>query len=666
MDHPLSRYAILSIVLLLAIVLRSDGQPPLAGDPNLPSDPAVLRALAAHESGTYPLSVADFMAYPRQSEFRLSPSGRYLSYLERNEFGGRSLRVRDLETDAVRILLLEQGISIRDYFWKDERRVVYSADRNSDELLRLFAINRDGSDARALTPFENVQIRLLHHGTPDSPELVIERTRLDSLTYELLRLDVYTGALRPLPKPLPAQEGFGDYAFDSQGRLRAYDRVEIFSEYVVYYRSPDDRQFREVARFDLNSWFQILRFSDDPQQLDQAYVLSNLLGDTKAIYRYDLRTQTVVEAPYRHPDYDLAELGWVSPDGRASYYTYEGVKPQVVPIQPQFQAVHERITERFPAKSYRIVGAVAEEERYLVELSSDRCYGQYWRYDHPQNDWQLLAEQKPQLREDQLVALEPFTFWSRDSLALSGYYLRPPGASAERPAPLILIPHGGPFDLRDRWEFIDYAQLFASRGYGVLFVNFRGSAGFGKAFQARGFGQVGRGIIDDLEDGLWALIDRGWVDAERVGLFGASHGGLASLQAMIRDSSAYACGVDLMGPSDLFSLFEGFPPYWQPYLDWFYTVWYHPQDSADAQIIRDVSPAFQLDRLRRPLLVVHGANDPRVRISESDRVVAGLRQRGREVPYVVRYNEGHRWTHEENIVELFEIILGFFAKHLKK
>ncbi len=652
------------ILILLAITLRGNGQPPLPGNPELPTSSEELQALTTYAKDDHSYKVADFMAYPLQSDFQLSPNGRYLSYLEKDSLGERWLQVRDLQTDEITKVLAEGEESIRDHFWKNEERLVYLSDQGSNELYQLFAVNRDGTKALNLTPFENMQLKIVDHLVHQPRQMLIEIMDFDPQQVRVLQVDVYNGDLVEKAMPELVLQGGADYYCDPQGNLRAFDHLEGFREYVLYYHSSEDSIYKEVNRNGFDSWFQICSYLSDPQHPDQAYVLSNRNHDTKALYRYDLKKRQVLEKISTTDQFDIEKVHCSPYDGSLEYYTYQGIQPQVVPLCPATKMLHQRVLQRFPGMSYQIAGWARTQGRFLLKISSDRVYGKYYLYDQAQDHWQLLSKLKPQLQEEDLVKMEPFHFQSRDSLALSGYYLRPPEASAEHPVPIVLIPHGGPYDLRDQWEFVDYAQLFASRGYGVLFVNFRGSIGFGKKFLLQGHKQVGRKIIDDLEDGLAAVLEQGWADPERLILFGASHGGLATLQYLMRKPSGVVCAIDLMGPTNLFSLFENFPAFWQHYLTWFYTVWYNPKDTQEAEIIRAISPYFHLDRIQKPLLVVHGANDPRVSIAESDQLVEGLRALGKKVPYFVKYNEGHGWTHEENIVELMEVILGFMAKHL--
>jgi dipeptidyl aminopeptidase/acylaminoacyl peptidase len=241
----------------------------------------------------------------------------------------------------------------------------------------------------------------------------------------------------------------------------------------------------------------------------------------------------------------------------------------------------------------------------------------------------------------------------------------PKAALEGKKVPLIVNPHGGPVG-RDSWGFNPETQLFASRGYATLQVNFRISSGYGKEFLRAGLKQVGRKLMDDVEDGVQYVIVQGWINPNKIAIYGGSHGGYATLMGLIKTPDLYTCGVDYVGVSNLFTFINTMPEYWKPLIDMLKEMFYDVDDPQEAIIAREVSPAFHVDKITKPLFVVQGANDPRVNIDESDQIVSQLRDKGVNVPYMVKYNEGHGFHHEENRMDLYKCMLGFFNKHLTK
>jgi dipeptidyl aminopeptidase/acylaminoacyl peptidase len=257
--------------------------------------------------------------------------------------------------------------------------------------------------------------------------------------------------------------------------------------------------------------------------------------------------------------------------------------------------------------------------------------------------------------------MQPVRLKASDGLELNGYLTLPKGGVAKN-LPLVLNPHGGPW-ARDSWGFDPEVQFLANRGYAVLQVNFRSSTGFGRKFWEAGFKQWGRGAMQrDLTDAVRWAIDQGIADPKRVAIYGGSYGGYAVLAGLAFTPELYAAGVDYVGPSNLFTLLASIPPYWEPIRQQMYAMVGDPE--KDKELLTAASPLFSAAQIRAPLLVIQGANDPRVKKAEADQIVAALKARGVDVPYLVKDNEGHGFRNEENRFEAYGAMEQFFAKHL--
>ena len=296
----------------------------------------------------------------------------------------------------------------------------------------------------------------------------------------------------------------------------------------------------------------------------------------------------------------------------------------------------------------------------MVRAYSDRSLGAYYFYDQQKDHLEHIADVSPWIDEKDMAVMKPIKYTSRDGLIINGYLTIPNGLEAKN-LPVIINPHGGPWH-RDTWGFNPETQLLASRGYAVLKMNFRGSTGYGRDFWEKSFKQWGRTMQDDISDGVKWLIDEGIADPKRIAIYGGSYGGYATLAGATFTPELYACAVDYVGVSNLFSFMKTIPPYWQPFLEMMYTMVGDPE--KDKEAMAAASPVFHTDRIVAPLFVIQGANDPRVNIDESDQIVASLRARNIEVPYLVKYNEGHGFHNEENRFEVYKAMVGFFAKHL--
>jgi dipeptidyl aminopeptidase/acylaminoacyl peptidase len=296
----------------------------------------------------------------------------------------------------------------------------------------------------------------------------------------------------------------------------------------------------------------------------------------------------------------------------------------------------------------------------LIYVGSDRSYGAYWFYDQQSGTFSKLAEMAPWLDENKLCEMKPIRYTARDGMEIQGYLTVPKGADAKN-LPVIVNPHGGPW-ARDSWGFNPEVQFLANRGYAVLQMNFRGSVGYGRKFWESSFKQWGKTMQDDITDGVNWLIKQGIADPKRVAIYGASYGGYATLAGVAFTPDLYACAVDYVGVSNLFTFMSTIPPYWKPYLEMMYEMVGDPEKDKD--LMTAASPVFHVDKIKCPLFIVQGANDPRVAKAESDQIVEALKKRGIDVPYLVKDNEGHGFGNEENRMELYRKMEEFFAQYL--
>jgi len=375
----------------------------------------------------------------------------------------------------------------------------------------------------------------------------------------------------------------------------------------------------------------------------------------------------IIKEVFSNPTFDVSGLNL---SRKRNYeidnFSYEGEKNEIIPVSKLYKEIYGLMEKEFPNKEAYIVDKDDNETQFLVIVQSDKLYGTYYQYDAKTKKFKLLYDLMPQLKEADMAEMRPIKFTSRDGKTIYGYITLPKEALQGKKVPLIVNPHGGPQGVRDSWGFNPETQLFASRGYATLQVNFRISGGYGKDFLRAGFKQIGRQLMDDVEDGVAYAIKQGWVDKDKIAIYGGSHGGYATLMGLVKTPDLYACGVNYVGVSNIFTFFDSFPEYWKPYKEIVKEIWYDLEDPKEAAIAKEVSPVFQIDKIKKPLFVIQGANDPRVNIAESDQIVTGLRAKGFEVPYMVKYDEGHGFHKEENSIDMYEATLGFLAKNLKK
>lgn len=634
------------------------------GNTALPSTDAELAKLAAKSKGNFKYSVEDYFKTPDVFSFKLSPDGKYLSYLKRRETGERDLYLKETATQKETLLIKQEEDLIRAYFWANDNRILYLQDKGGNENYHLFGVDVDGSNKKELTPYDGVKVGVLETLKDDEEHIIVQMNKDNPQQEEPYSLNINTGEAIKLYAVEAGSPPVAGYAFDQKGNLRGIGRM--VDGVNVEYLYKVDGEFKKMMVVEFGDSFEISDFNPNSENPDDAYVLSNLDTDKMEIQLYDLKENKKIKTLYKNDNFDLSGLSLSRKRNyEIDFYYYQGEKTEVVPVSETYKKIYARLKKEFGDKQFFTAGKTDDESKYLVTITSDKIVGEYYIYDVEKDTITLLYKLLPHLKEENMGSMKPITFKSRDGLSLHGYLTLPADYKKGQKLSLIVNPHGGPQGIRDNWGFNPEAQLFASRGYATLQVNFRISGGYGKEFQNAGYGQIGRKAMDDVEDGIAYVIKEGWVDKDKVAIYGGSHGGYAVLRGMTKTPDLYACGVDYVGVSNLHTFMETIPPYWEKYKAMLYKIWYNPTIPEEKAIMDEISPALHVDKIKKPLFVVQGANDPRVNIDEADQIVESLRKRGVEVPYMVKYDEGHGFAKEENRLELYEAMMGFFAEHLK-
>ncbi|MDR3226647.1 MAG: S9 family peptidase [Prevotellaceae bacterium] len=638
----------------------------LPGDVSLPSTAETLKELEAYDKGNFKYKVEDYFSRPKASDFQLSPNGKYMSYREKDENNKRHVYVKETATGKVQRILEEKEELIRGYGWINDERLCYMMDKGGNENYHIYALNIDGTNNIDLTPFDGVRAMVVNMLKEQKDYIIIEMNKNNKQVFEPYKLNIVTGEMVQLFENKDIENPIQSFDFDKDGELRAYTKLVNGIEAELYYKDLATGEFKLVKRTNWDVSFGISRFNYTSANKDEAYVVTSLDSDKSRIILYDFKNDKTVKEVFSHPDYDAASMSVSRKRNyEIDYFSYDGEKSVTIPVSNFYKDLHQRMEKEFKGKEFGIVDYDDDENTFLIIVQSDKLYGTYYQYDAKTKKTTLLYDLMPQLKEEDMAEMRPITFKSRDGLTIHGYITLPKAALEGKKVPLIVNPHGGPQGIRDSWGFNPETQLFASRGYATLQVNFRISGGYGKEFLRAGFKQVGRKVMDDVEDGVKYVIEQGWVDKDKVAIYGGSHGGYATLMGLIKTPDLYTCGVDYVGVSSIFTFFESFPEYWKPLKKMVKEIWYDIDDPVEAEIAKEASPIFHIDKIKKPLFVVQGANDPRVNINESDQIVIKLREKGFDVPYMVKYNEGHGYSHEENRMNLYKCMLGFFAKNLK-
>lgn len=630
------------------------------GDTTLPNTSAELAALIDIDQGDYKYSVEDFFKNPEKAGYQISPDGDYFSYMGPYE-SRMNVFVQKIGEDNATQITHETDRDIAGYFWGNNNRILFIKDSGGDEDFKLYAVDRDGSNEKDLTPYDSVRIQVIDDLDEIENEIIIGLNKRNKQLFEPYRLNIETGEITRLADNTDPMNPIAGWVTDHDGKIRMAMSISDGVNTNLLYRDNEDEEFRTVLTTNFRESLSPLFFDFDNKN---CYGASNIGRDKSVIVKFDPSTGAEIGEPlFSHPDVDVENLSYSKKRKVLTAISYTTDKRQIEFLDNDAKDTYNKIQSALGDYEVVVTSTNKNEDKFLVRTYSDRSLGAYYFFDKNTEEMIKLADRSPWLDESEMAPMKPITYKSRDGITIPGYLTLPVGVEASN-LPVIINPHGGPW-ARDHWGFNPEIQLFASRGYAVLQMNFRGSVGYGRNFWEISFKEWGKTMQDDITDGVQWLIDEGIADPERIAIYGGSYGGYATLAGVAFTPDLYACAVDYVGVSNLFTFLNTIPPYWKPYLDMMYEMVGNPNDEADSIRMAEASPALHVDKIKAPLLIAQGANDPRVNIDESDQIVKSLRARDVEVPYLVKYNEGHGFRNEENRFEFYKVMLGFISKYLK-
>jgi len=606
------------------------------------------------EHRTPPLiPLRDFFRNPERTAYQISPTGEAIAFLRPYE-NRLNVWVQPVKGGEARQVTAVTERDITSYFWKSDQHILFLQDSAGDENFHLYSANPNGDNIRDLTPLPGAQVRLVDdlHDHPD--DIIVALNQRNREIFDAYRLNVKTGELACIAEN---PGNIDHWVTDHKGDIRAATTTDGVNASLLY-RDSHEAAWKTVLTTTFRESFSPQFFTFDNRRL---YGVSNLGRDKSVAIELDLQTGREVQLLAENSQVDISALSYSRKRKLLTLATYTDWKTQRIFFDQPTKALYQELEQRLPGYEVVVTSLNDDETVFVVRTFSDRSLGAFYLYDSPSGELTKLADRAPWLPEDQLSEMKPIEYQARDGLTIHGYLTLPQGREP-KDLPVVINPHGGPWH-RDSWTFIPEVQFLANRGFAVMQMNFRGSTGYGRKFWEAGFKEWGGKMQDDITDGVHWLIRHGIADPERVAIYGASYGGYAVLEGLVKTPDLYAAGVDYVGVSNLFTFFKTIPPYWAPYLEMMYEMVGHPEKDKDW--FQEHSPALNADKIVKPLLVAQGAKDPRVNIHESNQIVEALRKQGVEVVYIVKENEGHGFQNEENRFDFYEAMEKFLNTHLR-
>lgn len=608
---------------------------------------------------TRQIPLEDFFRNSERTGYQLSPDGSYISYMApyKDRLNVFVRRVDESDEHAIRITN-ETERSVAGYMWADNQRLLYMKDTAGDENYQLYGVHRDGSDDRAYTAFDGVRTSLIDDLEEQPGVVMIGMNKRNPEVFDPYRLNIETGELTLLAENPGNIQG---WMTDHDGRLRVATAIVDGVNTQILYRDTEDEPFKPVLTTNFRDVVSFMEFTPDNKEV---YAATNLHRDKTILVRMNPATCEELEVLYENERYDIASISYSRKRKKLLSVYCTGHKE---PVRHYFDAEEEQLRQRikahFPNQRYGIADTDKAEENYLIYVGGDRTRGSYWHYNALTDEAKKIADLAPWIKSDEMNAMHPVCYTTRDGLQIEAYLTLPDGLTPDtaKQLPVVVNPHGGPW-ARDCWGYSSEVQFLSNRGYAVFQMNFRGSTGYGRHFLEASYKQWGLKMQDDITDGVKWLIEQGIANPKRIAIYGGSYGGYATLAGLTFTPDLYACGIDYVGVSNLFTFMQTIPPYWRPMLEMMYEQVGHPEHDADQ--LAATSPALHADKIKVPLFVAQGANDPRVNKAESDQMVEALRQRGVVVEYMVKDNEGHGFHNQENRFDFYRAMERFLKAHL--
>ena len=609
-----------------------------------------------------------FFGNPEIAGAQISPDGRFISFIKPYK-NVRNIWVKGVSEpfEKARVVTAEAKRPIPNYFWsRDGKYILFVKDNDGDENFNVYAVNpaeapASGADvpaARNLTDAKKIRAFIYNVPESDPDAIYVGLNDREAAWHDLYKVKISTGERTLVRKNTDRLTG---WVFDNKDQLRLATRSTPSGETEIL-RVDADGKFTKIYSCSVFESCGAVAFQKDDKRV---YMQTNK-GDNVDLIRLVLfdpetgKEELVEEDPLKRVDFGGLYISNKTKEIVLTNYTDD--KTRLYFKDKSFEKDYNTIKTRLGDREINFQSSTKDENLWIISSFSDVDPGTVWLFDRKTKNLSTLYQVREKIPREALAKMQPIRYKSSDGLEIPAYLTLPKGVEPKN-LPLVVVPHGGPWG-RDTWGYNSIAQFLANRGYAVLMPNFRASTGFGKKFLNSGNKQWGQLMQDDITWGVKHLVAQGVADPKRVGIMGGSYGGYATLAGVTYTPDLYAAAVAIVAPSNLITLLESIPPYWEAGKIIFYERMGNPNTPEGKALLLKQSPLTHADKIKTPLMVVQGANDPRVNKRESDQIVVALRDRGYPVEYLLAPDEGHGFQRPVNNMAMFARGEEFLAKYL--
>lgn len=602
------------------------------------------------------IPINDFFKTQDRAIYRLSPNGKYLSYLKLED-KKQQLVVEDLENGTITSVSNPEERNISFYCWVSNQDLIYYKEKEDSRFQTdLYIVNKNGTEERLLNGNEQSKIRLLEDQLIDDKFLLITSNKRDSTVFDVYRLNVRDGKMFIAAKN---PGNFTNWLTDSKGKLRMAISTDGVNE-SVWYRENEDVPFKKIITNNFKTTLQPVAFSENKP--NTIYAISNMDRDKNALVEIDCISGKEKSVLFANDTLNVVDSQYSRQRGKMDYVVYETWKKEKHYLDEDAKNRYQALDKLIPEAESRIIHHDKDEKHFIIRTFTDRSPGSYYLYYAEKNHLKKLRDLNPSIKEEEMCEMKPISYLTNDGFRINGYLTLPLHQKAEN-LPVVVMPHNGPGQ-RNSWGFNTDVQFLANRGYAVLQVNYRGSTGYGKEFYAAGFKEWGLKIQQDVDAGVEWLIDQKIADPNRIAIYGYGFGGFIAVNGAIANPKLYKCAGSSSGILNLFSYLKTIPPFLTSNLQMLYEIVGNPD--KDAEYMRQVSPVFHADKVKIPVFITQSSKDPRINGNDAVQFVKELKKQSLPVTYLEKEESKTALNREENRKKSYAALELFLQDNLRK
>jgi len=615
----------------------------------------IVALCACNQPHTAPIPISDFFKIPEKSTFRISPDGKYISYLKAYK-GKENLFIQSLADGIEKTATSFTDYPVRgDYFWTYNDEIVFGQDMIGADEVKLYRLDATDLKVTNILTQDNVRIALLNRNKQNPEVITFRMNKRDPANFDIYHLNIQTGDLVPyLENPGNLTEWYPE----PDGKIRLVTSSDGVNKTILY-RQNEKSPFRPIIENNFKTSVRPIAFTGEGNYF---YALSNVNRDKTALVEINASDGKERRVVFACAKSDIQDVEYSRNKKRLELVQWEADKPGKHFLNDDIKNIYDKLGTQLRGV-INITDRDSAEDKFIVITYTDRNPGSYYLFENKTGKLKKLGDINSSLQPAQLCEVKPISYKASDGLTINGYLTLPQGTKTTD-LPVVIMPHDGPFNQSFWWGYNPEVQFLANRGYAVLQINFRGSTGYGKDFHNAGFKEVGGKIQQDITDGVNWLISNKTADPKKIAIFGGGFGGFSALYGVSFHPGMYNCAIAQHCLINFFTYIKDAPPFAKPSVKMMYEMVGDPE--LDAARLRAISPVFHTDKIRVPILLFQGAKDDRANISELNQFVHELqKQNGNEnVKYFLKPNERNIFRSEHNRVQMYAEIEKFLDKNM--